>query len=112
MKVNCRLAEANRMAAKFFCSISRDDSMSPIGVLITFYCRNGSTESAALAAAVGAVQERASIRLRRLPDPPQLATTCEEPEHQEDFDRMRKEYVPPTEADILWADAIVFAAAE
>ena len=42
--------------------------MSPINVLVIFSCRSGSTEKLALAAAVGAVQARANIRLRLLPD--------------------------------------------
>jgi NAD(P)H dehydrogenase (quinone) len=75
----------------------------PTEVLITFYCRTGATEKLALAAAVGAVQARATIRLRRLPD------ASNQP-GGEDHERMCKEYVPPTEADVLRADAIVFAA--
>lgn len=72
-------------------------------VLITFYCRNGETEKSALEAAVGAVQARGLIRLRRLPD---LDTAP----GNEDFGRMRKEYVPPTEKDVLGADALVLVA--
>ena len=73
-------------------------------VLVIFYCRDGETEKLALAAAVGAVQKRADIRLRRLPD------TSEPAEAGDDFKRMRKEYIPPAERDILLADAVVFAA--
>ena len=43
--------------------------MSPVNVLVIFYSRSGATETLALAAAVGAVQARGSIRLRRLSDP-------------------------------------------
>ena len=75
----------------------------PTEILIIFYCRTGSAERLALAAAVGAVQARANIRLRRLRD-----TSAET--GSEDLARMCKEYVPPTEADVLRADAIVFTA--
>lgn len=75
-------------------------------VLLIFHCRDGQTESLALAAAVGSVQSRANIRLRRLRD-------CSQPEGEPgpEFARMCREYVPPTEADLLRANAIVFAAA-
>ena len=72
-------------------------------VLVTFSCRDGETEKQALAAAVGAVQARALIRLRRLPDTDSEAVT-------ETERRMRKEYVAPTEKDILGADALILAA--
>jgi hypothetical protein len=78
---------------------------SPTEVLITFYCRTGDTELLALAAAVGAVQARANIRLRRLPD--SIPVT---PDSDNALTRMCKEYVLPTEADVLRADAIIFAA--
>jgi NAD(P)H dehydrogenase (quinone) len=76
--------------------------MSPVNVLVIFYSRTGSTEALALAAAVGAVQARANIRLRRLPDPPEDHSSSGEA-----LTRMRKEYVPPTQADTLWADAVI-----
>jgi len=78
--------------------------MSPINVLVIFYSRSGATETLALAAAVGAVQARASIRLRRLPDPDEAVSSSEEA-----LVRMRKEYVPPAESDVKWADAIIIA---
>ena len=53
----------------------------------------------ALAAAIGAVQARANIRMRRLPD--------NSAESNETLSRMRREYVPPTPADALWADAVI-----
>ena len=84
--------------------------MNQTEVLITFYSRRGSTERLALATAVGAVQARANIRLRRLPDSG-IATTVEESrECKETLARMRKEYVAPTEVDVLRADALVFVA--
>src|SRR2546428_13718231 len=78
--------------------------MSQPIILITFYSRCGSTEKLALAAAVGAVQGRALIRLRRLPDVEEFSG-C-----KETLDRMHREYVAPREADILGADALVLAA--
>src|SRR5262245_48689833 len=78
--------------------------MSPVNVLVIFYSRSGATEKLALAAAVGAVQARASIRLRRLPDPDESVSSSEEA-----LVRMRKEYVPPAEPDVKWADAIIIA---
>jgi len=71
-------------------------------VLVVFYSRCGATEKLALAAAVGAVQARANIRLRRLPD------VTEKSECAEETFRMRREYVHPAETDVLWADAIIF----
>ena len=80
---------------------------SQTAVVVTFSSRCGATEALALAAAVGAVQGRALIRLRRLPDdgaPPRLEDS---PECQEALARLRKEYVPPTEADITGNDALI-----
>jgi len=71
-------------------------------VLVVFYSRCGTTEKLALAAAVGAVQARANIRLRRLTDVTEVAQCRDE------IARMRKEYVAPAEGDVLWADAIIF----
>jgi hypothetical protein len=72
-------------------------------VLVIFHCQNGDTEQLALSAAVGAVQARALIRLRRLPDMGMVSDT-------EGLLRMRKEYVPPTEKDILGADGLIVVA--
>jgi multimeric flavodoxin WrbA len=73
-----------------------------MNVLVIFSSLCGNTEKLALAAAVGAVQARASIRLRRLPDTGEEITEC-----RETLARMRKEYVPPAPADVLWADAVL-----
>ncbi|HEX4997267.1 MAG TPA: NAD(P)H dehydrogenase, partial [Terriglobia bacterium] len=75
-------------------------------VLIVFYSRDGETEALALAAAVGAVQERALIRLRRLED----IMGDESMDAGGDLRRMRKEYVSPSERDVLANDAVIFAA--
>src|SRR4029453_15436719 len=71
-------------------------------VLIIFSCQTGDTEKLALSAAVGAIQGRALIRLRRLPDADPSRTS-------ETLKRMRKEYVPPTETDLVGADAVILA---
>src|SRR5437762_9115915 len=81
--------------------------MEPVHVLVVFYSRGGSTEKLALAAAVGAVQKRALIRLRRLPDATGIDVSSESSECQEEVARMRKEYVTPKEADVVWADGII-----
>jgi hypothetical protein len=72
-------------------------------VLVTFSCQTGDTEKLALSAAVGAVQARAMIRLRRIPD---VASDVQ----NEEIVRMRKEYVKPAEADVVGADALILAA--
>src|SRR5262245_14784701 len=73
-------------------------------VLITFYSRCGSTEKLAMTTAVGVTQARAHVRLRRLSDSnPEGFPIC-----KEIIDRMRKEYVPPAESDIVSADAVIF----
>jgi len=80
--------------------------MRPIVVLVTFYSRDGRTETLALSHAVGAVQARALIRLRRVADatPAGEFTDANDP-----LRRMLKEYVVPTEADVLGANAIAVA---
>ena len=83
--------------------------MSQPIVLVIFYSRSGATEKLALAAGVGAVQERALIRLRRLPDLDPQRVIEQFPESREALVRMHKEYVPPAETDLLAADAIIFA---
>jgi hypothetical protein len=79
-------------------------------VLVTFYSCCGTTETLALQAAVGAVQARGLIRLRRLPDMDAARTRGAFPECLDTLARMHREYVPPAEADVLAADAIVVGA--
>lgn len=76
--------------------------MQDVNVLVVFHSRFGFTERLALAAAVGAVNGRANIRLRLLPE----AVTM--PDWKEHRDRMDREYVAPRDADPAWADAILF----
>jgi hypothetical protein len=79
-------------------------SATPVNVVVIFYSCSGETEKLALAAAVGAVQARGSIRMRRLTDSGE-----DIPEYRDTLARMRREYVPPAAADILWADAVLVA---
>jgi succinyl-CoA synthetase alpha subunit len=74
-------------------------------VVVTFYSRCGATETLALAAAVGAVQGRCLIRLRRLSD--QGSVVAGSPECEETLARMRKEYVAPSEKDVLGNPALI-----
>jgi hypothetical protein len=76
--------------------------MQDVNVLVVFYSRYGATERLALAAAVGAVQGRANIRLRRLEDSSEASV-----DWQEQRDRMNKEYVSPRDSDLEWADGIL-----
>jgi hypothetical protein len=75
--------------------------MSALEVLVIFHCRTGETEHRALAAALGAVQGKATIRLRRLADGDGKLGDAEA------VARMCKEYVPPNEADVVRADAVI-----
>ena len=77
--------------------------------VVTFYSRGGTTERLATAAAVGAVQMRAGIRMRRVSDPDPAAALARFPEHREELRRMHKEYVAPREADLVDADVLVVA---
>jgi hypothetical protein len=77
--------------------------MAQPAVVVAFSSLCGTTEGLAHAAAVGTVNARALPRLRRLADdgrpvPPECAETMR---------RMQKEYVPPTEADIAGAPALM-----
>ena len=76
----------------------------PSHVLITFYSVGSVHEKLALACAVGAVQAHGLIRLRRLSDGGASADSVEEGKVLE---RMRREYVGPTQDDVEWADALV-----
>jgi hypothetical protein len=69
-----------------------------IHILVIFSCRTGEVEQLALAAAVGAVQARALIRLRRVTDPD------DSPD-----DRLSRDYVAPRAGDTAWADGFVMA---
>ena len=84
--------------------------MQDINVLVVFCSRTGRTEKLALAAAVGAVQARANIRLRWLREAADDRTIESLPEWKENRERMEKEYIAPRAVDAEWADAIMIAA--
>jgi hypothetical protein len=76
-------------------------------VVVVFWSRLGSTERLALAAAVGAVQQRANIRLRWLAERADEAAVASVPGWSENRERMSQEYIAPSEIDIEGADALV-----
>lgn len=78
-------------------------------VVVIFYSRDGATERLAHAAAVGAVQARAVIRLRRMADADAQAAVERHAASRETLQRMHREYVAPREADILAADGLILA---
>ena len=73
-----------------------------IHIVVIFSCDTGAVEQLALAAAVGAVQARADIRLRRVVNPGEAAFAGTE--------RLDQDYIAPREADAAWADGFVLAA--
>ena len=77
--------------------------MAQPSVVVAFTSQCGTTETLAHAAAVGVVNSRALPRLRRLVDAG-LETT---PDCTATLQRMRKEYVPPTETDIVGTPALI-----
>ena len=79
----------------------------PVTVVVAFYSRCGTTETRALTAAVGSVNARALIRMRRMPDTQDAAAGVSD--CAAETARMRKEYVPPTEVDLAGADALIVA---
>ncbi len=82
----------------------------PVTLVVAFYSRCGSSEARALAAAVGAVNARALIRMRRMSDLDSAQALADaSPACAVELARMRKEYVPPTEADLRGTDALILA---
>jgi hypothetical protein len=75
-------------------------------VLVVFWSRFGATEKLALAAAVGAVQAHANIRLRWLKEENWDPVVPGWPGFRA---RMESEYIQPRAADIEWAQGIVLA---
>jgi len=78
-----------------------------VNVLVVFYSRYGETERLALAAALGALQEQANIRLRRLADLVSPAAIEADAAWAEALARMQRDYVVPRPADPVWADLII-----
>src|SRR6185503_5674515 len=83
--------------------------MSPINVLVVFYSRYGEAERLALAAGLGAIQEEANIRLRRLADRADAGTIAADTAWSASLARMQRDYVTPRPADPVWADLIILA---
>src|SRR5579863_8259489 len=81
--------------------------MQDINTLVTFSSRTGETEKGALAAALGAVQARAFIRLRWLRESVDDRTVDGVAGWRENRDHMAREYIGPREIDFLWADVLV-----
>jgi len=71
----------------------------PVNVLVVFYSRYGETERIALAAGLGALQEEANIRLRRLADRADAATIAADADWAASLARMQRDYVVPRPAD-------------
>lgn len=84
--------------------------MTPLNVLVVFYSRYGITEQLALAAGVGAIQMRGSIRLRRLPDLADAEAIRADAVWSENLERMKKDYIAPREVDGQWAKVLILAA--
>jgi len=84
--------------------------MTAINVLIVFYSRRGKSEALALAAGVGAIQARANVRLRRLPDLADPETIQSDAAWSENVERMSKDYIAPREEDAQWADVLILSA--
>jgi hypothetical protein len=81
----------------------------PVNVLVVFYSRYGATERLALAAGLGAIQEEANIRLRRLADRADDATIAADAPWAASLARLQRDYVTPRPADPVWADLIILA---
>ncbi|HTD45372.1 MAG TPA: hypothetical protein VK687_14385 [Bryobacteraceae bacterium] len=80
-----------------------------VNAVVIFYSRYGQTESMALAAGVGAIQARANVRLRKVPEIADSQTIESDTEWKQNFDRMSQEYIAPREIDLDWADLLVLA---
>ena len=76
-------------------------------VLIAFYSRGGVTEALAQAVAEGAKAEGAEVRMRRAREFVTEDVMKKAPGWIEGAQRMNALYAAPTEADAVWADAIV-----
>jgi hypothetical protein len=83
--------------------------MLEVNAVVVFYSRYGETEQFALAAGVGAVQAHANIRLRRLKDLADPETIARDPRWSENLERMNRDYIPPREIDVDWADVLLVA---
>ena len=82
---------------------------TPVNVVVVFYSRYGATEQLALAAGVGAIQAHANIRVRRLKDLADAETIARDPRWVENLERMNRDYIPPREIDVDWAEVLLVA---
>ena len=87
-----------------------DLNVPDLNVMVTFFSRTGTTERLGLAAALGAVNARAKIRLRWLREEVDDPALDAVPGWRENRERMLREYIAPREIDVLWADAMMLAA--
>jgi NAD(P)H dehydrogenase (quinone) len=83
--------------------------VTELNAVVIFYSRYGQTEALALAAGVGAIQARANVRLRKVPEIADSQTIESDTEWKQNFDRMSQEYIAPREIDLDWADVLVLA---
>jgi hypothetical protein len=86
-----------------------DSKVTPVNVVVVFYSRYGTTERLALAAGVGAIQAHANIRMRRLKDLADAETIARDFRWAENLERMNRDYIPPREIDMDWAEVILVA---
>src|SRR5215471_17123499 len=77
-------------------------------ILVAFYSRDGSVEALAKAVSEGAREAGAEVRLRRVPDLVSPDVMAKVPGWEERSKRMLTEYGAPTQADVEWADGIIF----
>jgi NAD(P)H dehydrogenase (quinone) len=80
-----------------------------VNVVVIFYSRYGKTEALALAAAVGAIQARGNVRIRKVPEIAGRESIEGDPKWKDNLDRMNQEYIAPREIDVDWADVLVLA---
>jgi hypothetical protein len=83
--------------------------MPDVNVLVVFYSRHGDAEKLALAAGVGAIQQKGSIRLRRIADDADETAIASDPAWQQNRARMNRDYIAPREVDVAWADVLILA---
>ena len=81
---------------------------SKANILVVFYSRDGSVEALAKAVSEGAREAGAEVRLRRASDIVPTAVMAKVPGWEERSKRMLSEYGVPTQADVEWADGIIF----
>ncbi len=82
--------------------------MEPVKVLVVFYSRNGVTATLAEAIAEGARAGGAEVTLRRVDEFLSEDVISSVPGWQENRERLKAKYQPPTPDDAAAADAIVF----